>query len=395
MPKTPRLHGLDALRAIMMLLGIVLHAALTYNVTEHGEAWGLSQDDNHVATDFLVLLIHTFRMPVFFLIAGFFGALLFHERGRWPMVRNRVARIVYPFLVALLLLWPLIYFAFGYSQRVFAGHSTPVTDVLSQVDGIGFFVPSGTSHLWFLYYLTLITAVTVLLALVALRMPALTRPFQRVLSWLWRRPLARFLVFTVLTAGLLKMLGTSMVGASTSLSPDLATFAYFGWFYVVGWTLYHERQQLPSLPQRAWGLTVAGLLLVILQGVLIQYSNLGLRPGGDDWLQIGLASLTVWLFIFGLTGLFLRYGAHYSPLMRYVSDASYWVYLIHLPIVVVIPALIDAWPLPALLKFAFVVAAASVVCFLTYHYWVRAGFIGRFLNGRRYARGLPQRPDDG
>ena len=99
-------------------------------------------------------------------------------------------------------------------------------------------------------------------------------------------------------------------------------------------------------------------------------------------------SLVVWLFIFGITGLFIRYGSNHSPLMRYVSDSSYWVYLLHLPLTLLIPGLIADWPLPSTLKMLFVVLSTGVICFVSYHYLVRGTFIGKFLNGRKYSRKL-------
>jgi glucan biosynthesis protein C len=56
-----------------MLLGVVLHCALTYTVTDFGEAWMLKDPNtSHIVYDFIAALIHTFRMPIFFLVAGFF-----------------------------------------------------------------------------------------------------------------------------------------------------------------------------------------------------------------------------------------------------------------------------------------------------------------------------------
>ena len=60
--KTERIHSLDALRAIMMMLGLVIHSALTYNVTNHGEAWALKDPEStSIVTDSIVFLIHFFR----------------------------------------------------------------------------------------------------------------------------------------------------------------------------------------------------------------------------------------------------------------------------------------------------------------------------------------------
>jgi len=101
-----------------------------------------------------------------------------------------------------------------------------------------------------------------------------------------------------------------------------------------------------------------------------------------------LKSLTVWLFIFGITGLFIRYGSKHSALMRYISDASYWVYLIHLPLTAFLPSLLFDWNVSAIIKFLTVLAFTTLICFSTYHFFVRASFIGKFLNGRKYPRKL-------
>jgi len=74
--------------------------------------------------------------------------------------------------------------------------------------------------------------------------------------------------------------------------------------------------------------------------------------------------------------------------MRYISDSSYWVYLLHLSLTAILPGLIADWSLPATIKFILVMTISGVICFVTYHYFVRSTFIGIFLNGRRYSRKL-------
>lgn len=386
---TPRLHSLDALRAIMMLLGLVIHTALTYNVTKHGNSWGISQTvDTSVVTDFLVLLIHVFRMPTFFMVAGFFGALLFYERGVASMVRNRVSRILWPFVVFLLLLMPVKVFSFRYSEAVYAGNESPWSFALGYFNRPEAFLPDSTSHLWFLYYLMMFTLVGVVLALLFAKIPKLTSKLNGVFRLVFVRPLLRISVFSALAYLLLMLLDTSMVDAASSLVPELPTFLWFGFFYAVGWVLYFSRDILSVLTRFDWVFTMLGVVLVAVQGLIILSSDVS--PSAATPLMLGFASLTVWLFTFGITGIFLRYTSSYSPLMRYVSDASYWVYLVHLPLTALLPGFIATWPLPALVKFLLVLLFTVIICFVTYHYFVRNTFIGQFLNGRRYARGLPK-----
>ncbi|MFA6045680.1 MAG: hypothetical protein WC718_11915 [Phycisphaerales bacterium] len=78
----PRLHALDALRGSMMLLGIVLHSAISFTVTCMGAAWPYKAAQTSALNDPLVFSIHLFRMPTFFVVAGLFAAMLYSRRGK-------------------------------------------------------------------------------------------------------------------------------------------------------------------------------------------------------------------------------------------------------------------------------------------------------------------------
>ena len=68
---TDRLHGLDALRGSALLLGVVLHASLSYFPVT---IWIVPDTDNSPVASATFFAIHLFRMTTFFLIAGLFEA---------------------------------------------------------------------------------------------------------------------------------------------------------------------------------------------------------------------------------------------------------------------------------------------------------------------------------
>jgi glucan biosynthesis protein C len=371
----------------MMLLGLVLHSAITYNVTFHGDEWEIKDPLSiDILTDFLVLLIHSFRMPVFFFIAGFFGSMLFYERGLVRMIKNRISRIVKPFIVFLFVIEPIVYFAFNYSEAVFAQYDNPFAIAYQPFSNLIAFLPRTTIHLWFLYYLAFFTAISVSLGLLLKRSKKLTSRITNIFNWIIQRPLARILFFSGFTFLILIILGTSMVEASISFIPDVNTLVYFFLFYIAGWVLFKSKHFLDTLMQYDWICIILAVVLVITQGVVIQYSGMGLAPNSNSAILISFSSVIVWSFTFGLTGLFIRYGSNYSRSMRYISDASYWVYLIHLPITAIIPAFIWKLPFPAVIKFLIVFLITTFICFVSYHYLVRDTFIGKFLNGRKYPK---------
>ena len=71
---------------------------------------------------------------------------------------------------------------------------------------------------------------------------------------------------------------------------------------------------------------------------------------------------------------------------RYIADASYWLYLIHMPIVLVLQILVSQLAWPWWIKFPMILAIGFPIMFASYHYLVRSTFIGAVLNGRRYPR---------
>ena len=377
--KTERLHSMDALRAIMMLLGLVIHSALTYAVTDWGATWPL-KDPNalHWTNDYIVDFIHVFRMQIFFFVAGFFGALLFYERRPRRMIKNRIQRIVFPFLVFVFLLWPSIVVCFTYTRLSFAGDPeawATATSILAQIDG---YIPGSTFHLWFLYYLALITGFSVIIAFIARPFKAFTNKISGLFNRIIIHPILRILVFASFTVVVYIFMNTSQVATSNSFIPDLNTFTYYAFFYIIGWILFKSKHLLDELKHMDWWSAALGIALF---SVYFFWND-----DFEFYDAIIIKSITVWCLIFGISGMFIRYASNHSPVMRYISDASYWVYLVHLSLTALLPVLIMNWALPATVKFLIVMVGTFSICFLSYHYLVRSTFIGQFLNGKKYSK---------
>ena len=87
-----------------MLLGVVLHAALTF----FPKAWPV-QDRSagfHGPWEELFFAVHGFRMPVFFLLSGFFTAMLWRRRGLPSLIRHRLRRVALPLALAMVTVAP-------------------------------------------------------------------------------------------------------------------------------------------------------------------------------------------------------------------------------------------------------------------------------------------------
>jgi hypothetical protein len=102
-PALARRSDLDALRAGAMLLGIVLHASLSF----FPSYWMVTDRRQDSAFGIVFSAIHGFRMPLFFVMSGFFSAMLLHRRGRGALVKHRFHRVLLPLLAGMFTIVPL------------------------------------------------------------------------------------------------------------------------------------------------------------------------------------------------------------------------------------------------------------------------------------------------
>jgi glucan biosynthesis protein C len=171
-------------------------------------------------------------------------------------------------------------------------------------------------------------------------------------------------------------MGTSYIKTNNKWSIDPATFITYFVFFGTGWVIYQTKslEKLNQLP--LWQLSVAVLLFLV---------SSFLPWPVEVWVlntKQALTAIYSSLFIFGFIAFFLTYFNSYSRRLSYIMDAAYWVYIIHLPIVAFIPGLLAGFALPAVLKFAITLSVTTIICFVTYKYFVRGTFIGMFLNGK-------------
>lgn len=384
-PAAQRYHSLDALRASMMLLGIVLHSAVSYAVVAMGEAWPYKDPQTSVVLDLMVFVIHLFRMPVFFVAAGFFAAMLMQRDGVRAFTVNRAKRVLLP----LGLFWPIILPAVV-AGFIYANSRAGGTLDMSAAESGPVLRRPLLAHLWFLWDLTIFYAAAALLAPLVSRLPE---------SWSRRvdsafgavaTTLAGALAMAVVTATTLLPMRGPGLDTSSALLPPIRVLVAYGVFFSFGWLLFRRRDILDSLATR-WQ---ASLLIGAAGAVAYLVVTVGQRVA-DPWRAhvagCALGGLTIWMLIYGIVGAFVRLYDRPSPVVRYLADASYWMYIVHLPFTLVVPGLLAPSPLPAMVKFTITVAVTTAATLVSYHYLVRATAIGELLNGRRYPRGVRAR----
>ena len=510
----PRRHDLDALRAFAMLLGIVLHGAMSF-IPGAGVFWGVQDSQSSRVYGVLLSLIHGWRMPLFFVVSGFFTAMLWQKRGLRALLIHRFKRIFLPLLLSMVTVIPTMLVVSGYLRaqgsaaapaaisetqlkssqaessdiNVWAAvatddqaklklyldqggdvlakdpyGSTPLhvaclfgraeaAELLLDADAdldelnndgkrpedllqldwgttafiaqmvqlpvdqeevftgrekiartIG--VQTGRSvtatpeagnnnaggtilyallfqipvffHLWFLWFLCwyVIGFALIVKIVRALQAPAFpNRWLTSGLQYLWLIPLAA--VPQCFMASEQYAYGPD---TSTGLLPLPAVFAYYAIFFGFGALYFGASDEEVAVGQGFWWKLALAILILFPVGLSLQGPD---SIGGRILFAVMQASYT-WVMSFGMIGLFHRFCRTHRFWVRYLSDSSYWLYLVHIPLLMVFQFLVRDWPLPSFVKFSLVCTATTALLLLSYQLCVRNTWVGLLLNGRRY-----------
>ncbi len=384
-----RYFGLDALRGGMMMLGIVLHAAMLYLVVPPPTMPLPTDRNNALVFDVIFAFIHSFRMPTFFVLAGFFTALLVEKRGLLGTYKNRASRVLAPLAAGIVTILPvtgLFMINFALSARFGTHDLIPDREALKvlgeEIAAKG--APVGKpmlGHLWFLYYLCFFYLLIPVCRFLVKRSLRYERLVKRGLS----SPLllAPFALYTAAT--LWPFHGGQVHEGFIFFTPHLPSLVYYGSFFVLGYFFHHYRDFLQAL---ARNLAVWAVLAGFLFPLATYASNLDNGARGASFafhLGAVLANgLCTWTLVYLFLGVALRFFDRESPWIVYVSQSSYWVFLVHMPLVCLAGWWLVQFDLPAVLKFLLVCGFTAAVAFPTFHYWVQKTWLSDFLHGRRF-----------
>jgi hypothetical protein len=395
------LHALDAVRGGALLLGIVFHATLSF-LPIPVKIWIVQDSHPSLALGVLFFTTHVFRMTTFFLIAGFFAHMSFHRRGVATFIGDRLKRIALPLAVG----WPIV---FGAILAVAAWANIVANP--GQLPGtppppFPNFPRFPLTHLWFLYVLLeFYAAILILRGAVALvdRSGGLRAGVDWLVRLVMRGPLGAIVMAVPVGAAFaanpkwLMWFGVPTPDQSFLTNPT--ALIGFGCGFGFGWLLHRQIELLRNL-ERDWALNLILATLLITVSLAIVGVAPRLTPIPDDALRLTGAACyaaATWTTTFAVIGLALRFLSGFSPARRYIADASYWLYLIHLPIVMALQVAVSRLDLPWPVKFAAILVVAFPLMFASYELVVRHSLIGWVLNGRRVPRRaalrLPARSD--
>ena len=386
-----------------MLLGILLHASLPYFSRIAGfESFWPADDDQSVLLFLVFDFIHTWRMPVFFLLAGFFAHLVLDRRAMSVFALDRLKRIGVPLVlfgaVMAIIIPPIwVYGWFGViSLEVFQDALKKRQDLDSSGDLVG--------HLWFLYYLLLMYSALIAFRLLARLWRARTAYApsalgRRIGDALYTR------IPLLLTLGAVLLLILRAGDESKPIWPlNVPDVVYGALFFFYGYGLFARRGLIDRLRGDGalvvlWSIAATVFFVhVVLIGAIDQASKSGQDAESIAFLHLLNAvfyGASAVMFSVALVGLFERVLRSPRPWVRWLADSSYWIYIIHLPVVTFLTfylAHLDrqgwlkdltglSWS--AEMKFLAACVATGALGIVTYRYLVRYTPLGTLLNGKR------------
>ena len=362
-----------------MLLGIILHAALPY--MPNMDAFWPTDDSSSYGVTVIFHFIHIWRMPLFFVVAGFFANLVISRKSWKSWWGNRLLRIGLPIIVfsplmSLTLPWIFKYGQTGEFIFFYSGEGQPF-------------------HLWFLWHLLIFVMLTAVFRISYLGAVGVVSELQKIglgvigsilrkckvaLSGILFRP--RFpIVFILLCSTInLPTQGELIINPIAS-----------GLYFVIGFSLYGNASLFKFLKKQWKYYFLAGLVgftfFMMLESKNSEPPSLfDLRAISEPFalVSVFLNILCAVLFSYAFIGLVEKRFGSYNARLRFISDGAYWMYLIHLPIVTFITFAMFNLQMPAEIKFVIAIVFTTAICLVTYKYLVRSTLIGLLLNSKRH-----------
>jgi glucan biosynthesis protein C len=367
-----RLHYIDWLRVLAVLLLFPFHTLRVYNA---GEAFYVKGAQLSNAVDAVVDFMGIWHMPLLMLLAGCSTYFALRKRTSRRYLGERLLRLGVPFVFGLLILCPP---QCWYGGRFNSGATASYWSYLTGGDFFRFDISDydggfGTCHLWFI--LALLAISIVLLPLLAWgrgeRGGAVLRGISRRLA----HPAWWLLVPFVVAAGFLAPDPPYLLDVTPSL-------AYYLVFFALGYLVVCDgRFMAAALRYRWWALAVGTALAIVWvanRNWLDTDPEFSLRV----FLVMYAAGLGNWLILIGILGSGKRYLDRTSTALGYLAEGSYPIYILHQTVIVAIAFYLVGWAVWEPLQWLALLALSVLVTFALYE-GVRRWSVTRFLFGMR------------
>ena len=315
---TDRFHSFDFLRAFALLMGVLLHVLMLFLEPFDGS-------EPRLGASIVFIWIHTWRMPLFMLLAGFFTALSLSKRDTGNYAFNRLIRLGVP----LLLLWSVIPAIDEEASRLFR--------VPELISWLFYDVPLTfrLDHLWFLYYLLIFYSVLLLVKTAVPSIYSFILGFELSLS----RVLVFWLPILILLSPLNKPTG-GILGNDPVIFGEinLGSMLFMASFFMIGMQAYKSSQFLENLQRIRFWLPSLIVFSLIPIG-LLAWGGVKDEPfvfSGllELWIVNSLSGSAALFLVLSIMGLAMHKISSSGQILRWLVKLSYPIYVFHLMFVI-------------------------------------------------------------
>ena len=315
---TNRLHSLDFLRAFALLMGVLLHVLMLFLEPFDGS-------EPRLGASIIFIWIHTWRMPLFMLLAGFFTALSLSKRDTGNYALNRLIRLGVP----LLLLWSAIPAIDEGTSELFK-----IPELISY---IFYDIPFTLrlDHLWFLYYLLLFYGVLLLIKTTAPLIFSLVIDFELSLS----RVLCLWMPILILLSPLNKPIGGIFGEIPITFGEiNLGSMLFMASFFIIGMQAHKSSQFLENLQRTRFWLPSLIVFSLIPIGLLawggVKDEPFAFSGSLELWIVNSLSGSAALLIVLSIMGLAMHKISSSGQMLRWLVRLSYPIYVFHLMFVI-------------------------------------------------------------
>ena len=354
------------------IVRVLIHASVPY-MASVAPMWPINEDGSYFF-DFGVFEAHLFVMEMFYVISGFMFGLEMSRKDTRAILQHRGQRIVLPFVLGVAVFSPAILAMRSFKNYDGFSFLRPEALLGSYLDGwrlgLDNFYPTG--HLWFLYYLIIFYA--------------LTLPLKRWLNKLRAASAVKCLSLGILlSCSCMHFMDRWIVDNPLTLAIEPPSFCHYYYFFLLGVLVSRQKELRHNINDRSRAFLCLGipLGLVAIVPQLWSQENSDIGQATMKVAAIFLGCTSTHLLVMGLWGWFGSRNWKDTPILRYLTEASYWIYLSNMPLVMFLHVMLGPLELAIVWKFVISLFGAFGLSLLTYEYAIRYTWVGALLNKRR------------
>ncbi len=357
-----RMAYVDNLRILLISLVVLLHLSIGYGAS--GD-WYYNEKTNVSLISAVALTLFTavnqaFFMGFFFMISSYLTPVSFDRKGAGRYFADRLKRLGIPLVFYALVINPLL----DYVLALYDGFQG------SFVQFVAKYSPSifGVGPQWFVEELLIFSSVYVLW-----RVLTHSRP-RAVSSPSLQTPGNAALALFAIALGLVTFVFRIAFPVGWWFEPlhlQLAHSPQYIAFFVVGLVAYRNNwlAQVTEAQGKLWSVVAVALVPIFLAIAVAGEALSGDLSAFEGGLHWQAAAYAIWeqfmavAMIVSLLVLFRSRFNHQGRLARTLSDATFAVYVLHPPVIVLLAMALSVFQLDGGIKFVLVAPLALALCF--------------------------------